>query len=888
MYIHGEFVNQKSETIGVYIVTNGDRTKEVIIGDDDDSDMYFPADDPVSTTSEVNDTFDHLLCSSATITLYTRSYISDFFCASARNAIVNIYKAGKCVFAGFIEPQAYSQDYNELYDELSLSCIDVLSALQYSKYRNIGSSGVSYSSVKSGAVDRTFYDIMTDILNAATSGIDILNGSTAVYNYDGSKSVSSGTAYQYTIFSNLSISELMFLGDEEDDVWQQDAIIEEIMRYLNLHVIQDGFTFYIFSWESVKSADTITWHDIVNGTASTTTKTTKNITVDIVDGTDAKISVGEIFNQLLLTCDVQSVESIIESPLESDSLVSSFSNKQKYMVEYSSEGNGTTARKCLQAMILGNSSDYDGGVITTWYMQTKKNTDWLFGAKNGDFADSCETKTNQQLLPNKLRSGMGAAIISFGSVEIKVNKEDNSPTSKVDMSDYLVISVNGNGDDGETTSYPQPSDIENVIPVAVYNGNKSGGTYSPSDADTVNYIVISGSLILNPVMAVTGTYKYLKDNSGEITNGMNILGLKTVPSRNNTDGRYLCLQWWKAAKPNDTATYDESEQAGLVPYTSTGPEKYEFKYSAIGESSDTVSKVAVLACMLIIGDKCVVETGASGKISDFTWHTYKTLAECADEDEYYQQSFTVGFDPKIGDKLIGTEFNMQNNIDYTLGIDAEGIAIPVTKGDELSGAVKFMILGPVNTVWDEVTRRHPTFFRHTKWETNSVPLLAHVSSIFVKDFKVEIYSDNGLVNNSSDKDIVYLSNTDETYVNKKDDLEFKFNSSLTSTERQQLGVTDTVKMSTPYNLVADEGLLTIYDKNKAEQVKAEQDYVDSYYTEYSTPHLLLTQTFQDTGSIVGMFDHYIHPALGKEFFVQGINRNLIEGSAEVTLKETDK
>ena len=369
---------------------------------------------------------------------------------------------------------------------------------------------------------------------------------------------------------------------------------------------------------------------------------------------------------------------------------------------------------------------------------------------------------------------------------------------------------------------------------------------------------------------------------------MNVLGLKTVPSRNNTDGRYLCHQWWKATKPTATAEYDEAEQAGLVPFTSTGPEEYEFKYSAIGESSDTVSKVAVLACMLIIGNKCVVETGTSGQTSDFTWQPYKTLAECADEDEYYQQSFTIGFDPKIGDKLIGTDFNMQNNIDYTLGIDAEGTAIPIVKGDKLSGTVKFIILGPVNTVWDEVTRRHPTFFRHTKWGTNSVPLLAHVSSIFVKDFKVEIYSDNGLVNNSSDKDIVYMSDTDETYINKKDDLEFKFNSSLTSTERQQLGVTDTVKMSTPYNLVADEGLLTIYDKNKTEQVKAEQDYVDSYYTEYSTPHLLLTQTFQDTGSIVGMFDHYIHPALGKEFFVQGINRNLIEGSAEVTLKETDK
>ena len=48
------------------------------------------------------------------------------------------------------------------------------------------------------------------------------------------------------------------------------------------------------------------------------------------------------------------------------------------------------------------------------------------------------------------------------------------------------------------------------------------------------------------------------------------------------------------------------------------------------------------------------------------------------------------------------------------GIDAEGIAIPIKKADKVSGRVKFMILGPVNALWDVVTRRHKTWFRHTK------------------------------------------------------------------------------------------------------------------------------------------------------------------------------
>ena len=125
MYIHGAFINKIGDTITVHIVTNGDRTKEVEIGGEE-SGLYFTAEDPVEIESKVNDTFDHLLKYQASIKLLTNSFITDFFCASARDAVVNIYKNDTCIFAGFIEPQAYSQDYNEVYDELDISCIDVL------------------------------------------------------------------------------------------------------------------------------------------------------------------------------------------------------------------------------------------------------------------------------------------------------------------------------------------------------------------------------------------------------------------------------------------------------------------------------------------------------------------------------------------------------------------------------------------------------------------------------------------------------------------------------------------------------------------------------------------------------------------------------------------
>lgn len=893
MYLHGHFYNQREERIEVHILTGGDRTKETVIGEKN-GELSF-TDDPVELTSQVNDTFDHLLCQQATVRLLARNFVPDFFCASCRDAVVNIYREGECLFAGFIEPQSYSQGYNEEFDEIELSCIDALTALQYAKYRDVGSLGVLYNVVKAEAEQRTFLAMLKEILGGVTAELDIVGGNAMRYLYDGSKAVDDLAGNHYAIFGQLTVSELLFLGDEEDDVWQQDEVLEEILKYLNLHIVQDGFTFYLFSWESVKGDERIYWRDLLTGASVTTARQTTDIVTGLVTDTDTTISVGEVYNKIMLTAKVESMESVIESPLDDDLLKSPFSNKQKYMTEYSSDGEGSKAINAFDAMTHGQETSYSGGCVTDWYVQMMNNSQWLF-PKSGSgnlMEEYCSEGRNQHILPNWLAKNQGAAIMALGKVEKKTDGKDNSPTSKVEMTNYLVVSVNGNCDDKEATTYPNTNSLKAGIPRAVYNGSMTGGVFSPTDEGTTNYIVLSGKLVLNPVMALTDTYKAIYNYDGgiwgNIFSGINKWSGMTVPSRNNGDGRYYTQQWWKAATPNETVVWDMETAHGFVPFTDTGPQLYEFKYSAIGDGSDHISKVGILACMLIIGDKCVVEKGTEGQVTDFEWRKYKTLEQCSNEDEYYQQCFTIGFDPKIGDKIVGTKFDLQNNVNYELGIDAEGIAIPIKKADKVSGRVKFMILGPVNALWDVVTRRHKTWFRHTKWNSTTIPLLAHVSSIMVEQFEVKIYSDNGLVNNTGDNDLVYMSDTKESFVNVKDDIEMKINSALTAAECQALDVTDSVKMSTPLNTLTGEGLLAVYDYSRGMSAKPEQLYVDSYYKEWHAPRVVMTQKLTDTdGGIVSLFAHYRHPMMDKTFFVQGISRNLEEGYAEMTLKEIEQ
>ena len=896
MYIHGCFLSQQSDTITVHIVTGNDRTQTIEIGTEK-ADVYF-SEDPAEIENEVNDTFDVLLRNSAKIRLLCGNLIKDLFNTSCRDAVVNIYKNDTCIFAGFIEPQTLSQPYNNRWDELELNCIDALSALQYSKYKNVGALGVIYAFVKAEAAQRSFYDIATEILKGVTEGLDILGNQNIKFWYDGSKAVDAQTANRYQVFKQLSISDLLFLGDDESDVWQQDEVLEELLKYLNLHIVQDGFNFYIFSWESVKAApDKIIWHDIVANSTKTTAQQAVTIALANVADCDTTISIGDVYNQLLLTAKVEDIESVIESPLDDDLLVSPYINKQKYLTEYSSDGEGKTAYNAFYAMTHDQKTTYGAGAITDWYVQVMRNKQWTFPMKGNtdiDIVDYFGSEgTNQHALPDWLGQAPGAAIMALGSVKMNTANDDNSPTSKVNMTNYLVVSVNGNGiDNDENKTYPSVADIQKNIPYAVYTGNKAGGVFSPSDEKTTNYIVLSGKVILNPIMRQTNTYTNLhnKEWHGGLPMGLKeneiYVWHQTVPSSNNGDGRYYTRQYWQAETPDKEVSWHEGADSGFYPYTGGGPEEYEFKYSAVGDSTDTISKVAVLACMLVIGDKCVVETGTDGQTTDFVWRKYKERSECQSDDEYYQQCFTIGFDPKIGDKLVGTEFSIQNNIDYKMGIDAEGIAIPITKGDKISGQVRFMILGPVNATWDVITRRHPTFFRHTKWSSSSVPLLAHVSSILIKSFEVKVYSDNGLISNGNDdNDIIYMSDTKETFVNKKDDLEFKINSALTATECAQLGVSNTVKLSTPLNISTGDGVLEVYDRNGNVKAKPEQIYVDSYYTEYHKPRIVMEQKLRDIDNVVSLFNHYRHEALNKEFFVQGIGRNLIEGRADLTLKE---
>lgn len=904
MLFEGDFYNNREDKITVIIITNGDDSQRVEIGNEEDG--IFFTDDPVEITSQVNDTFDHILCYQASVRLLCKNFVPDFFCSSCRDAVVNILRNDESIFVGYIEPQAFSQGYNENYDEVELTCIDCLSALSYSNYRNVGAAAVLYDVLKGKAAQRTFYDIVTEILNDVSDAANYWMAGAFPIWYDGSKVLPGDNGDEfYNIFQNTSINELLFFGDEEDDMWTQEDVLNEILKYLNLHIVQEGTTFYIFSWESIRKNSSLSLYGIDSVSITSIEIPTYQVGKDIeVADCDTKISIGETYNELLLTDNVTEVDDVIESPLDDESLVAA-GNFQKYMTEYIAEGEGETAYNAMKTMTTGiGRTDWQDASQVDWFCWPKAVTNWKFyGIEKGSRIDMYEkypadgTK-QQDILNNGLTAGIGACVCAFGKIERKNGGNTSSLVTSVSMDNYLIISTIGR------SGHPTEEEILASCPVAEYTGNKSGGTFSPADSDTINYIVISGKMILNPVMNVTDIFGHMMNVDYWSVNSMhpNSYWHKTVPSRNNGDGRYYTRKYWRSERWNEEPWYDNTNYTDsahtFYPYTGTGPQDREYNYSAVGVATDTIKRVGLISCMLIIGDKCVVEckkgdsnavggtSQGEGDTDDFVWKKYKERSECASDDEYYAQSFTIGIDPKLRDKIIGTEFEIRKNAPYTKGITAEGTAIPIRMSDHVSGSVQFKILGPVNAEWNEVTRRHPSFWRHTKWYQNSHLLLQEINSIMLKEFKVEVVSDNGKIGAVGDeKDIVYKSDTGESFVNRKDDLEFRFTTALTSKECKALGVNNAVKLSSPQNEATKNALVGIYDRNQNLADKPEKLYVDAYWQEWHEPRVVMTQNVIEPKKGLSFASIFSVPVIGKRFYVQGIDRNLTEGTAVVTMRE---
>ena len=219
MRIHGTFLNSAGLAVTVEIITRRDTLTSIEIGSDE-AGLWFPASEAFTTESGLNDTFDVVLQSSATLRLETTDYRTEFYQRACRDAVVTVSiteddGTTRTRFVGCVEPRQYSQDFSggQLSNDIELPLIDALSSLQYATYAHIGAPGVSFQKVREASSVRSFLSVIEQLLSE-TPCADLPY---RLY-YDGSKALASDAARRFSILSEVGVAETVFIGEDSSSV----------------------------------------------------------------------------------------------------------------------------------------------------------------------------------------------------------------------------------------------------------------------------------------------------------------------------------------------------------------------------------------------------------------------------------------------------------------------------------------------------------------------------------------------------------------------------------------------------------------------------------------------------------------------------------------------
>lgn len=866
-FLHGIFKDKNDDIILVEINSEFGNSDITIGEEGNNGEQIYFSGDPIEITTETEDLFTHIIKRTCTINLVTSMFLGNILFAGNEKSIeVNIYKNTNCIFSGYVEPYTYSQPWAYSLEEITLNCIDKLCCLQYEYIFN----EKNWAEQRGENNVLSFKDYLSMILPTSTY-------------WDQSKTIDNKS-----IFDVAGVSMNVFLGKSEKDVWNNEEILEEILKYCNLHIIQEGDRMFIFDWKSIGS--TSNWHNIYNDSSVMIASGTITINKDNISSDDTNLSMSDVYNKIILKCELEEKEDVLSSPLEESDMTAFLDAKHMFLSEYIMEDVSLSDSESYVDVIKQGYLHPENIVNTDskwyrqdWYFKWMDNPKWSIyyngiPVSNWVEKDSNGKVINQwRILRAMAQNRFMPALLWVGKNSDKINKQrpsrlnsEGKPTGSISGSNYLVISVNGNEDNSES----ELGRIDNAIYTATHsqNGEHVGllkftgesGIFSPTDENTTNYIIFTGSMVLNPVRRTFGSFSPLVvplpyrtfTESYNIANNSNnnlffarLFPITDNPMISDLDdsdkNHFYAQQFWTCRTANEI---EQPANNMVMVYPFNDKPEYQalsYKWSDYGDETDKIDKLGILECELKIGDKYLVEI----EQGDMKKPTYRWLTEdqCPVYDGVKKKTFSLGIDPVIDQPIIGKEYELANNVNARYS-NEKGTAIPIKKEDALTGDLSFKILGLYNSQWNYIMRRHPTMFRHTKYYDNWTNVFSYVSSIWIKNFNIKIISDNeGMdVSTKTSKDLVYISDEAEDYIKKKDDVTFKINTMPTTEELLEIGIDSNVSNTNVVNMLTKQPLETVVDHANNETNRPERLYINEYYNFYNSPKIIVNTSLKYT------------------------------------------
>lgn len=255
------------------------------------------AADAITVEYTSNDIYKPLKQSCCTVNVFTDRILTDLYTGKLNDVMLKVYRNSKLFWYGFLTPNIYSSEFSDDYDLLSLEFIDSIAQLENTKYTSTGN------------VISSFHSVLSHIFNIIDKD-KIIN---KIYLHS-SLSVDNSS----DILNKLHIQERNFF-DEENEAQTNKEVVEDIISYLGMSLIQFGDTYYILDYEALKKGNyNFICYDRINGsnTDVIVASDVRNIKDIGISEANATISLGNVYNKVNVIANTNQIDDTVPDMFE--------------------------------------------------------------------------------------------------------------------------------------------------------------------------------------------------------------------------------------------------------------------------------------------------------------------------------------------------------------------------------------------------------------------------------------------------------------------------------------------------------------------------------------------------------------------------------------------
>lgn len=854
--IQGKFsdINDNKYTVTFDVAEN------ITINDDNDDTIRF-AETPVIIETEYDDK-NNIYKRKCKINLRTTRLITSLFTNDDRGVHVTVQKDGQAVtwFDGYVEPRSYNQDYESITNVLTVNCVDWLGTLDNHKYKeNLG--------FKEGKAQATTVSLVEILRNILPSGL-LLAPRWLYYN--------DGTSTPKEVLQNIYFSEYFAYGDDEDNWYNEEEMLAEILKYLNVNLAMVSDSFFLFPPVTQSEQGAYNVYNLETGASVTAlSNTLTTVDKDDVSSDDMQISYNDIVKKQFTKCSLITLGKEGLDMFNGDDITSDFVNLNTLL--YTADGEDKNIKHygikiCKndkwrfryiknQWQNPNHSQNYEIGDYTTL---TEYDQDNLAINQNKILQTMCKNRLAPVLLKiGNTDMSRWQDVNEMGDNDFSVRELSTSPTIYIPYNGIQVSSSYPTATDGEAFTDNLARIMLNDGGMIEYTGNTDVADLRPESDIYDNYIIVSGKIQFFPANQQLEGYangQWWSDIATD-ENGVIVYCRDYINHTPVECGQIIgaTVERWQA-KPRNGETkvvrtyHDEYPQF----FTNKQNVKNGVNYTPVIDNDGYMSTylpkvfnsgnydgvkfritqyikdVPVLVCQCKIGDKYLVEVKKNTSPTSFeTKYLWLT------QNEAYTQyniptgklTFCVTISPNNDSNFFGQSYDFTDNEVSLNYIGERGIAIPIKKTDNLQGKMQFKVIKTFyyNPTYGQYQPDVYNSHYYTNWEYDHITesLSERIGSVMIEQFQVKIITGLKFEDEGSDNNSTRLLHYNEENTNQEDQVNYDFASRLTLKEYMDKKITLDPAYNYPY--VKDKNGVLQYNRKVTDTISDREDYLEEMF-----------------------------------------------------------